>query len=308
MKKAIAILLAIGMLLASISFSFANEGEVVKKSFYSINTDSAEWGSFETTYAMRNAVHLEEKDLRGLSTSELLRAVLEYPLIVDTMLFNTYKEGIEFVSTHCTALKLFLNRIDASAVIADYPNTVEELRKVIITTDSNLELAPYVLEILADYLNGNDEFRAVSSIYVYTPNNTAVEVYVLPEMSSQLIQAINNDATTTYPNATYVSTATQKYNCHSYAWYLSSTSNTYWMEDPSAYMSDGSYVSASTTYTTKKLFYHPSSAASWHSANMYDVTSSTLGQNDVISKWGRGPLMIHKVYYCPYDGPVSKWK
>lgn len=32
------------------------------------------------------------------------------------------------------------------------------------------------------------------------------------------------------------------FNCHSYAWYSQSTSNPYWIPDPSIYMTDGSYT------------------------------------------------------------------
>ena len=42
-------------------------------------------------------------------------------------------------------------------------------------------------------------------------------------------------------NVTIISNGNCKYNCYLYAWYSQSTSNIYWIDDPLAYMTDGSY-------------------------------------------------------------------
>lgn len=123
-------------------------------------------------------------------------------------------------------------------------------------------------------------------------------------MSQSEINYLNSYYPSAYPNAQYVSTATQKYNCHSYAWYWSSPENQYWMNDPSSYMSDGSYTRVYAISSAHKAFYSTDN----HSANIYDATGNSFDNAWVISKWGRAPLMIHKIRYGPYSGTITLWK
>lgn len=44
-----------------------------------------------------------------------------------------------------------------------------------------------------------------------------------------------------HPSYTKVRSASSKYNCHSYAWYSTSSSNAYWIDDPSPIYSNTSY-------------------------------------------------------------------
>ncbi|WP_442256788.1 hypothetical protein [Vagococcus salmoninarum] len=45
-----------------------------------------------------------------------------------------------------------------------------------------------------------------------------------------------------YPKTSRLTSATKLFNCHSYAWYSSNTStNKYWLNAPTKYISDGSY-------------------------------------------------------------------
>lgn len=84
-----------------------------------------------------------------------------------------------------------------------------------------------------------------TSTTVKTPKGSSVSVTVFSsDFTASQKTAYNNEFKNSWPNATFVSTSTRMYNCHSYAWYSSSTSNKYWMNDPSKYMSDGSYKNA----------------------------------------------------------------
>ena len=77
-----------------------------------------------------------------------------------------------------------------------------------------------------------------------TPRGSYVVVITISdaEFTAQQKEQISATYRKEYPQATIVASASKKYNCHSYAWYLSSTNNKYWMNDPSKYMSDGSYL------------------------------------------------------------------
>ena len=78
----------------------------------------------------------------------------------------------------------------------------------------------------------------------------------------------------TYYTASVERTATTNYNCHSYAWYSTSSSNTYWMNDPSAYMTDGSYTKRTGNITVNsigdRIYY--STSGSEHSGKVYAET------------------------------------
>jgi len=131
-----------------------------------------------------------------------------------------------------------------------------------------------------------------------------IDTYTYVDASTDVIIAMNNAFCSAYPYATFVYNSSNCYNCHSFAWYSSSPSNTYWMDDPSAYMSDGSYTSTSSVYDASRVYYYSSD----HSAKVYSASPYGLAGSDLISKWGQGPVMIHTPYYGPYSGNVSLWR
>lgn len=148
--------------------------------------------------------------------------------------------------------------------------------------------------------------------YVYTPKGTPVQVL---QRSPDLTQAQKNyynqyyDAL--YPNATRLGTATTNYNCHSYAWYQQSTSNPYWMNDPTSYYTDGSYVE-STGNVGEIIVYYDAGGFNLHSGI---ITARTSGSSNgvlgianlltVVSKWGSVGLYEHRGDQCPYTVPYG---
>ncbi len=133
---------------------------------------------------------------------------------------------------------------------------------------------------------------------VKTPNNTSVQVGVLKsgkELTSSEKTICNNYVETAYPGATFVSTATKKYNCHSYAWYSQSTSNGYWMDSPAAYMSDGSYTKSGIKVGNIICYGNEE-----HSGVVSLVKVGYSGCY-VKSKWGFYGLYNHYYNLCPYS-------
>ncbi len=129
---------------------------------------------------------------------------------------------------------------------------------------------------------------------VTTPGGTSVSVLVrTPDLTSAQKTAINNQFKSAYPGATYLGGSTKKYNCHSYAWHQQSTSNGYWMNNPSPYWGDGSYSNVTALSTNDKIIYANSSNVISHSA-VYK------GGIEMISKWGQAPLFRHNFNDCPY--------
>lgn len=94
------------------------------------------------------------------------------------------------------------------------------------------------------------EYIYVNVENILTPNGNEVEVYeVLNDFSAEYISAYNNYYDSYFPNAIRLSTATARYNCHSYAWNSQNTSsNHYWMNYPCRYydIDDKSYEAVDT--------------------------------------------------------------
>lgn len=173
------------------------------------------------------------------------------------------------------------------------------------------ETVDFDLLVSSDYSSLSNE-QAIAKIRgpvteVLTPNGTPVEVTQSTIDFSDTEKA-ENDAyiNSLYPNATLISPSTLIYNCHSYAWYQQSTDNPYWMNDPTAYYTDGSY-SESIGYIGDIVCYYESSGKLSHSGVIIEHLSNTTGNTPinigsimVRSKWGSCGLYEHLGDYCPY--------
>lgn len=142
---------------------------------------------------------------------------------------------------------------------------------------------------------------------LYTPKGTSVLVYAfLNEIPSSEIIQMDQKMESDYPAAVRLDSATNKYNCHSYAWYLASPENTYWMNDPSAYYTDGSYVE-SVGNVGDIICYFSNSGANLHSGIVIErnsgVSNGICGDSNLVtvrSKWGSYGLYEHRGDQCFY--------
>lgn len=116
-------------------------------------------------------------------------------------------------------------------------------------------------------------------------------------------QKNHNALAARYPKAAVVSGINPAYNCHSYAWYSTSTSNKYWINDPNAYMYDGSYTKQSSASAGNKACWS-GSPYPVHSAIVRSVSGNTV---TYISKWGFNGVFIHSANDCPYSGAIAYW-
>lgn len=147
----------------------------------------------------------------------------------------------------------------------------------------------------------------VETTMVYTPNNTEVEVFINPELSANEIDQYNQRGDDIVSTAVRVADSSRKYNCHSYAWYQQSPENPYWMDDPSAYYTDGSYFEVSAPYINDRICYFNKNGFNLHSGIVIDTYSGdsngVCGIANLVkveSKWGRLGLYQHRGDQCPY--------
>lgn len=164
---------------------------------------------------------------------------------------------------------------------------------------------------------------------VLTPKGSSVYVVSYAEWSpgeiSQMLKSARNLIKNNKWNATPVSgreTPTGKYNCHSYAWYSTSSTNPYWMNyfryyndsgggwdaNLSKYWSDGSYnLWVSQHIPGVSIESIPSGingAKAWYPNGDHSgiVTNSST---KITSKWGNYGVYTHSVNHCPYSTYVD---
>lgn len=311
-KKMFSILTVVLLLLSFNTNVFAEEG--LTSNVYSVTPDDKEWATFTSKEQMLEATRISQDDLQKMSTEQLIDAVLNYPLIINIYLYDSYEVGLKALAQDSDAYSELLKRDDSADLLLSELNlsrtsqeeSLNQLTISILLTDN------IIWNKLSDKGLATEHLAAYTSSTVYTPNGSSVPVIIRGEELTPLQKfSIDADAQGSYPNATYVSNSTSNYNCHSYAWYSQTTTNTYWMNNPGAYMTDGSYTSFTSLLNAVAgtRVYYGSSAD--HSAVVYQYGGplASTKKLKVISKWGLGPLMQHAAEYAPYaSNNLTMWK
>lgn len=149
---------------------------------------------------------------------------------------------------------------------------------------------------------------------VKTPKGTNVQdVYQRsPEVTDAEKEMYTREIDSRYPHTSKLSEATVNYNCHSYAWYSTSTSNPYWIGFyivPDMYMTDGSYIqtTSNSLATGTKMWYNNGEHSAIFRNYMTILGSVTMAAE---SKWGMCGLYSHPYNHCPYyseAGSITYW-
>lgn len=322
-------------------------------------TTPERWKGFKTHDQMVESCQIPENILQNMTTLQLLKTCLDYPLYGDIFLFDNYGVGFNNLVMRFNGLQEFLDRKDAGNVMAKYYQSVD-LNKIESETDCPNFLLTYINLLISQekiqaslseteqksiILKSKELLNEIESNYqlfdtnsienlinqivsreseliskigdihlantyttIYTPNGTSVTaIRMTTEHPNNIIDEYRNYVQTCYPYATIVRDATQKYNCHSYAWYSQSSTNNIWIDSPEQkkYWSDGSYSLIATysggswpsgiTHGAKVDYVNDN-----HSARVYSST-------EMISKWGPGPLVRHPFAYCPYVSTAANF-
>lgn len=265
---------------------------------YPVTLQSTKWKEFTTHQQMLDVCQIPSHILDEMTTEELIRAVLQYPLLIDIMLYDTPHGGIEATRGQFNGLEALLNREDVELCCKDFQE-----QKILDSNDQSSWLSDKVFESIITFLTVPREIKDVIDHVVHTvrtPNNTGIVAWRITTILTDVeVKTYNNHFQQAYPRAQFLSDSTWHYNCHSYAWFnQSSRVNRFWINDPVSYTNDKSYKSiqsSASSVNTKRIIYKKE----------HDITHSGLYDNSselVTSKWGRGPLMKHEINYCPYPG------
>lgn len=396
---------------------FANPGDAVYEYSVTPERDPARWAALMSAGQAVAALQIPRRQLRSMTTSELLAAVLDYPLLGNFQAYDSPQEGLVTLTRESAALGELLRREDTPRVVVEAYSTVDLVRMAQTEDFPTIEIAflelllaqPEILDRLsqegrrglvsavldqwavkqsafaepvygeagsalvvmrslsrdsaefaararadvaaASFIEsgaqaatgptlgmpaagalvaglqiaygldqvglaepspslsgerGSADVRAVpmlepGQVNVYTPKDTpvAVTISVREPLTAVQIQENNMWIMRSYPNAVMLRGSTGMYNCHSYAWHSQATSNRAWMNNPSAYMTDGSYRRVvSTGYVSTVPSAAPVNARVFYVGGNHSAIR--FSSTRVVSKWGVYGLMRHAPNYTPY--------
>lgn len=296
------------------AFASGGSADVSTDFKYQVTPADKEWAEFTTKQEMLDATNIPSTVLAKMTTEEVVEAVLDFPLIVNLYLYDSYEVALQTLASDSDAFYELKQRQDAGDVILEQLSASRTFNAEGPSLDNRTLSIFLTDESIADSIDNKEEANAIvaaASTYVSTPNGTSVTVDILGEqLTFNEKVSLNQQTQTAYPNATLVSSSTTNYNCHSYAWYSNTSSNTYWMNNPSAYMTDGSYTSFTNIINAvigTRVYYD----SGLHSAIVTTNGGPLAGPKKlkVTSKWGQGPLMSHTAEYSPYaSNALTMWK
>lgn len=167
-------------------------------------------------------------------------------------------------------------------------------------------------EIYQNYAENDTLVRAAAGSIktklnpVYTPKDKLpVEAWKFsPDYTAAEKREITRQLALDFPNAEKIGDPTFNYNCHSYAWYKQSTSNTVWIPSAEPYTKDKYYTEYDERIPRSGMKGYYKNGI--HSAvSIGPRTDNGMQVHYVKSKWGPAGLYEHAYSYGPYGGIVT---
>lgn len=321
-KMKLLTLVITAMLLFTYSNVFASAGDknnagsdgqytITESYSYPVALGTDKWRALKTHVEKMAVCKIPEGILQKMTAKALVETVLKYPLLVDMFAWDTPESGYQAVYEQFNGLQELACRPDALDELNNWNNAL-------LAEGSSTSLDSMYINIIKSGISSTQapSVKTTSvvaplytSTYVYTPKGSAVPAlkdYTWADQGITYDQAVQqfNSLLAAYPYAVKVADPNPSYNCHSYAWYYQSTSNTYWINDPSRYMSDGSYQSSTAAASGRRIYYNNGSLSNNHSGYVFSVYSGYVG---VRSKWGALGLVEHDKGDCPYAGASTSY-
>lgn len=269
-------------------------------------------------------------DVLSGDTRSLLETFLNTTLVRSSTAFGAGNSSNDWVKMSVRPLVELVSRNDLLRVLDEYArdlfNSSDERALTIdilylecllkqpsiqkLVFDENVELADYP-SLLSIYSNGAIPCALTGCIIyngiIYCDSGTIDTVSgrkvtvstAGSELSETQINQFIADGVTY--NNTMISAPTSIYNCHSYAWYLYSTSNPYWIDDISQFLLDNVCVEVNTSAVQIKdiIVYYDENDTFQHSGVVYGFDAS--GNILIQSKWGQGAVYRHVVDNVPLN-------
>lgn len=323
MKKLKVFVLLLSAISMAFTCSFHTSAAPASTSYkYPITVESDDWFD-HTVLEKTEMLRIDNDKLKKMSSEELVRAVGDFPYLVDIYAYDSLDTGIEMLKKNCDAFSELMLRKGGKAAMEKYGSKIIKELELCPRKDGRSEFVAIALEDIIETLTDANDCTTASTTAAksgpHTPNGSLVP-YIMPvENHNTNYHAIkDNEVVVTY-GVTLVRNGSCRYNCHSYAWHSTASTNPYWINNPSIYMSDGSYIPkysgsvltpinlCNASYNDK-IYY----ASNTHSAIFIDNPSNgaLLATGMARSKWGQLGVFKHTVVNVPsgYNySTVSIW-
>ncbi len=278
-------------------------------------------------------------EIKCASTSELLEYFLQSPFMGQQIYSSSTFEEREIDFSCHEAFRELVSREDCIEVLENYVGTIlysSENDELDIAKFEKLLAQPSVGSILFESPSAAESCPNLQSIYtqsevvistdgnfvgeinginycsagtISTANNRSVEVCTPHrEWTSAEISEINSSYD--YDGNIRLYNASTVYNCHSYAWYRHSATNSYWIMDITQFTLDSACSVVTSAQINDIIVYMDANGNPIHSGVVYSIGSS--GELTIGSKWGQAGAYIHSIgsvpadYYSnPYIGQIS---
>lgn len=271
-----------------------------------------EWKSLKTFEEKLAVSQIPEDILTRMTTDALFKTVLNYPLAASLFVHDTIDDPYR---SYEVVKEEFNGLAELDKRLSDQPQEVLEILAPVLQVSESKDMTAAVnfdqmyKQKLVDSMLHDDRL-AVTSIsdkiveistgdpeytVVAYRNLTWADLRTTAEEEAELTRELLEE----YPSTTLIRQETPKYNCHSYAWYSTASTNNYWIDDPSNFYNAGEYDSVSTPGFGDIILYGRINWNPSHSGKITGVSNGAVTR--VQSKWGKSALFEHNYDDCPYS-------
>ncbi|MGI5895455.1 MAG: hypothetical protein ACOX6U_00735 [Oscillospiraceae bacterium] len=149
-KRLIALAVSFVLLIGCVGFTAsAEDTNLAPIEQYKAYIDSLDWASYQTHNEMVEAAQIPNNLLNQMSTSDLVEAVMNYPLIVNLVMYSTYQKGFERIVQDFNGMQELLSKGDGAQKLFEYYNSIPIMS---VNTRSSINeeiiLNPWFAEIM----------------------------------------------------------------------------------------------------------------------------------------------------------------
>ena len=174
-----------------------------------------------------------------------------------------------------------------------------------------------IIAMLLIQSSANPWFLPHTNFIVYTPHHVSLTAdYITQEFPDSILALIDNQTDQDYlkpefPQTEKIEPASGRYNCHSYAWYQTNTSNTVWFDfEPVDFVDCAVPVPSWQVLPGDIVIFVDEDGTIQHSAIVVSTVNGFLNTALLQSKWGDAGIYNHGVYtghpYAGYDVEVYR--
>lgn len=256
-------------------------------------------------------------ELELMSTVDVLDKVLEFPYVgLFLFAYNDLETGLAVMKDQYGVYDVLTKRDDLQLALYSKYEELSAILDVPFTSQEKIDEvndALYFISIIQNY-ECITTFATQENLFeinysfaknTYTPKGAPVALYSPERELNQEEQRYISEA---LERCTYslkiLATPTSKYNCHAYTWVKNNDRSSYWLEDPTKFLTDGSYSLESSPSIGSHVYYQPIYVNEEllygnHSALVVQTASNTA-DFIVNSKWGCWGAYEHKLKNCGY--------